>query len=198
MLLIVAIALVMSKSGMKETGSNRASAYRLLAVTRAGDTLCQRDELVPAGTGAVRASIGPTAGRFARLRVTVRSRGRVVARGTYPPGARGAVSMMVRPLIRHDTPASVCFTTGPRSHFIVAGEPSQSGAASIGAEAVSGDVRIVYLEPRPRSWWRFAPTAMERMGAGRRLSGIVVGILALLLSTVAAGAACAQLLRSRP
>jgi hypothetical protein len=204
-LLIGAIALVMSRSGMKETGSNRVRVQSVLASVHPGETLCQSDELVPAGTGTVRAAMAPTSARRADLRVTVRADadGRIVARGTLRPDARGPVSVPVRPLVRRDTPASVCFATGSGPAYVVGGEPVAPGTAKVGAHAsgghaIGGDVRIVYLEPRPRSWWSFAPTAMERMDAGRRLNGSAIGTVVLLLSAGAAGLSCVALVRGRP
>ena len=106
--------------------------------------------------------------------------------------------MPVRPLVRHDTAASVCFTTDRGLPYTIGGEPRAPGSATIDARPIGGDVRIDYLEPQPRSWWSFAPTAMGRMGAGRPLSGTTIAILVLLLSTCAAGLGCAALLRGRP
>jgi hypothetical protein len=68
----------------------------------------------------------------------------------------------------------------------------------LGAHALGGDMRVVYLQPRPRTWWSFAPTMIERMGAGRRVSGTAVAIVVLLLSTAAIALGGAQLVRGRP
>jgi hypothetical protein len=199
-LLIGAIVLVMFRSGTKETGSNRMRVYRVLATIHAGQTLCQTDELVPAGTGIVRAVIGPTTDHNADLRVIVRASpgGRVIARGTYRPELRSTVSVSVRPPIRRDTAATVCFATAHGPPYVAGGQPADPGTAAIGAYPIGGDVRIAYFESQPRSWWSFAGTAVERMDAGRRLSGTAIAILVLLLLVGAGCLACAELVRGRP
>jgi hypothetical protein len=200
LLLLGGIALTLRKSGIKETGSNRVRIYVELGQVRPGATLCQANEVVPAGTGAVRPFAYPATARRGRLRVAVRADadGRIVASGSRLVNPTGDVTLVpVHPTVRRDTSARVC-VTALDSPLAVGGARDPEGSASIGAHALGGDMRIVYLQPRPRSWWSFAPTVIERMGAGRRVSGTAVAIVVLLLSTAAIALAGAQLVRGRP
>jgi len=201
-LLLGGAAAVLARTGVKETGSNRVRIYRELDRLPRGATVCQANELVPAGTGAVRPYVyhASNGGGGERLRVAIRAdgSGRVVAGGSHAADPGGEVTAVpVHQRIRRDLAASVC-VTALAGAFIVGGEASEEGSASIAARAIGGDMRVVYLEPHARSWWSFLPTLVERMGAGRRLDGAAIALLVLLLSTAAIALAGAQLVRGSP
>jgi len=199
LLLAVALVVTMSRSAIRQTGSNHVNVQAALGLIGAGQTLCQGNEIVPAGTAAVRAYLSPTAAENGTTTVTVRAdaSGAIVARGAATPGpSRDSITIPVRPVVRDETPASICIATTGGSPLAIGGEPS-ARPATIDARPLAGDLRLVYLEPRAESWWSFLPTVVARMSAGSRWSGAQAALCVLLLSLAAAGLASWQLARQR-
>lgn len=190
----------MSQSAVRSTSSDRVRIHGSIGQLRAGQTLCQNDEIVPAGTGAIRAYVYPVTDHNGTTIVRVRSEanGAMLARGAAR-AERGEepVAVPVRPVVRHDAPATVCVTSAGGPPFALGGEAVEGGRASIDGQAIEGSLRIVYLETRAQSWWSFLPTVVARMSAGERWSGAEAALLVLLLSLAAAALASVHLARRR-
>lgn len=200
LLLAAGLAVLMSQSAIRQAGSNRVPLEAAIGKLAAGQRFCQRGEVVPAGTAALRAYAYPIARRSGTLTVTVRSdaSGAIVARGVAvgEPGYE-PILVPVRPAVRDETPATVCLASAGGSPLGLAGEPSGTGSTTVDGRPLRGALRIVYLQPHAESWWRFLPTFLSRMSAGERWSGAQAALLVLLLSLTAAGIASWQLARQR-
>jgi hypothetical protein len=200
-LLAVGLVAVLSRSAARPTGMNRVRATAQLGVLRPGQTVCQREELVPRGTGALAASLLPSPAGGGAVRVAVVTVGESVAGGELPAGWRDATpTLPLRPVLARDTPARVCITAAGAQLVGLAGEAAAQGGgrAAVGARALGGDVRLVYLPPRAASWWSSLSTVVGRMDAGHPLGGTAIALLVALLLACSAALAAWQLARGDP
>jgi hypothetical protein len=184
LLLIAGLAAVLSRSDVRRTGMNRVRVMAQLDMLRGGQTLCQRGELVPGGTGAIAASLLSPPEGGAAVRIAVIAGGTTVARGGAPAGWRGeALTIPLRPVLARATPARVCVTAAGGGLVGLAGEAAADGRgrAAIGRRALGGELRLVYLRPHAESWWSSAPAVVRRLGAGHPLGGSAIAVLLALL-----------------
>ena len=167
--LLLALALVLSRSGHHRTATN-GFVREDVAHLEQGQSLCQPAQDVPEGTARIRfrpASPGPAG----PLEVAVHTAdGPEVATGrvpatTYDPG-RGTVAR-IKPIEETIRGARVCFgNTGP-ARVDLYGQRLRHAAGA--AELPPPDMRwlglrIDYLEGQARSWWSFAPEVADRFG----------------------------------
>jgi len=198
LLLLAALAVLMSQSAIRQTGSNRIRVAGAFGQIRAGQTFCQRGEIVPAGTGAIRAFLYPTTRQRTATTAIVRSEasGAIVARGVATAtGGDEPIPIPVRPVVHDETRATICLAAAAGSPFLLGGEPSTGRSATLDRRPLPGVLRIVYLEPRAQSWWSFLPRVLSRMSVGERWSGAEAALLVLLLSLAAGALASWQLAR---
>ncbi|MBS1869129.1 MAG: hypothetical protein JSS99_05655 [Actinobacteria bacterium] len=199
-LIAAALAAVLAQSGVRRTGLNRVRAVAQLGTLERGRTLCQRGELVPAGTGAISVSLlaPPAGGGAVRVAVVARD-GTTLAGGAAPAGWGGvARTIPLRPVLARDAVARVCVTAAGGGIVGLAGEGAADGGggrAAIGRRALGGDLRLVYLRAHAASWWSEVATVARRMGAGHPLGGTALAVLTALLLTAAGALAAWQLLR---
>lgn len=196
LLLAAGLVAVLSQTGVRRTGMNRVRAVAQLDVLRDGETLCQRRELVPAGTGAVAVSLlAPPEGGPALQAATIAG-GTTVARGAVAAGWRGeTIAIPLRPVLTRETPAQVCVAATGGGVAGVTGEAAADGRgrAAIGRRPLGGELRLVYLRPHAESWWSAAGDVVRRLGAGHPLGGTAVAVLVALLLAVALALAGWQL-----
>jgi hypothetical protein len=195
-LLAGGLVAVLSQSAVRETGSNRVRAMAQLEATQPGQALCQRGELVPGGTGAIRASLLPTAEQGGTARIAViGADGATVARSPRPVPVSGlTLTVPLRPIVARDTAARVCIASAGTG-LAGLGEAAADGGgrASAGGQTLGGDLRLVYLRPQAESWWASAGRVTDRMGAGHVLGGPALALLAALLMVASAALAAWQL-----
>jgi len=201
-LLAAGLLAVLSQSAVRRTGMNRVRVTTQLGALQSGQTVCQRKELIPAGTGAIRASLlaGAEGGGGVRVAV-IAAGGGTVAGGARAAGwSGGTLTVPLRPIVARETPARVCLTATGSGLFELAGETAENGRgrASVGGSALGGDLRFVYLRPRPESWWSAAGGVIDRMDVGHPLGGRAIAVLVGLLSIAAVALASWQLARSDP
>jgi hypothetical protein len=176
-LTVLAVCVVMARSpsviartnGVPDEGS-------FLTVSGHGE-LCEANEVLPAGTTAIRvtleAMIGPP------VRVLIRHGREVLTRGEQASGWTHPVTVPVKPLLHTVAGVSTCVVIASREEGVrVAGSRRYGG---------NGRVRIEYLRPGNRSWWALASSVIGRMSFGRATSGIwaIVAVMVAMLALTA-------------
>jgi hypothetical protein len=185
-LLLVALAVVLSQSPLTVAGTNSVVANPHTLVAVGGSTVCAPAGTVPAGTSAIRLSIVGNAGPHVKL--TARSGIQTVASGERAAGWGIAESLTV-PVNRVSGASpntEICLNFGR------AVEPVAING-SLARNVAGGEVpsfRVEYLQPGSNSWWSLASLVAERIGWGHAPSGTwIVFLLIALMIAVAALAA---------
>lgn len=190
------IAATLSHAGVRPESTNDAVIKTLLGTLKGAHRVCQGDELIPAGTTAIRVSAvhdGTPAPMMAAavLREPTLT---TIAAGSAPSSLSEATIVPVHPAVARETAGRVCLrfrTHGQAAAISFYGVSAEEalGAADGGAP-LGGRVRFEYLRSGAESWWSFAPTVVERIGRGHAWSGssvaLVAGLLTLLSISLAA------------
>lgn len=190
-LVALALAIVLSGSPQVPTGTNGIEPQgNVLATVPGGGSACQAGETLPAGSTAIRISLGATAGP--RVAVAVRAGGGIVTHGVSAPGwLADVVTIPVAPLDRTVRDVAVCFGfAGANERISFFGLPaSRQSAARGGTGVLPGRVGIEYIHAGHSSWWSLAHSVARRMGLGRAWAGTWVALLvgALMAAAIAAG-----------
>ncbi len=181
----IAVAIVLSHSPQILVGTNAIEPSTRLTSVPGGGSACQADETLPAGTSAIRLSLGASAGP--RVAVTVLSGKTVITHGEGAPGWIGyVVTIPVKPLDHAVHHATVCFAfTGANERVSFLGVPTPTrSAATSGAGVLPGRIAIEYTRPGSSSWWSLALSVARRMGLGRAWAGTwIVLLVATLMAT---------------
>lgn len=181
---IVALA---TKREPRLAGTNAVDEQQFVAVIRR-QRFCQTDELVPAGTAAVRLLIG-TYGRLGPpLDVLLRPPGDdaapAVTEGRLRRGwTQGHVTVPVRRVDRA-TPATICVQASSPHKIAIAGVPAPQRRAGKA-------IRVEYLRAGTESYVSLMPTIADRYGRGKsRWEGswalVLTGLLILTSLLLAA------------
>jgi hypothetical protein len=151
--------------------------------------LCQRDELLPRGTAAVRLSLSSGRRPGPAVRVSAIAGGRPVASGYRAAGWRQATLVVpLRDAVARDVLARVCVA-------IAAGPPVNVAVTAAPGEGETR-LRIDELHAGRDSWWSFLPTIVHRIGLGHAWSGPSVALVVALLTLAAVGLAVRQVARA--
>jgi hypothetical protein len=187
--LAAALVVTLSHASTRRTGTNRMTVDTVLLVTKGGGTLCQPDEVVPAGTGALGLSIKPAVAHASPSVAVDLMRGRTtVAHGTRGPGWSGEqVIVPLRSRLRQDLSGSICITLGPQQVALGGAKTKRAFTATSGTTHLSGRLRVDYLPHAGRtSWWSTATTVARRIGLGHAPAGAwgALLILACMLTAI--------------
>ena len=188
-LLLLAIGVTLARSPMVVARSNGTPLKEeRIATTFHGATYCQGEELLPAGTTAIRLSLAAFTGP--RVSVSVNARGRAITGGMRGSGWTGrVVTIPLKALARAVPAATVCASFQLHNeHITVFGKTTpRTSAAYDGPHALAGRMWIEYLRPGSRSWASLAPSTARRLGLGRVAAGtwnalLVVELLAAIVA----------------
>jgi hypothetical protein len=199
-LLVVGVAATLTRAVPVRTGTNAVLPLEALGGTVGKIDVCQDDELVPAGTGAVRVWVRTT-GRPGPALALVATDGRTtIGRGTLAAGWSGKTATIpLRPATRAQRSARICVTVGASSSVTLAGESSNAPDAESPATAAGaplrGRLRIEYLTSARHSWWSRLGAIRRRMGFGRAPAGGGIAWAAALLMLAAVSLGLWQLVR---
>jgi predicted membrane protein DUF2142 len=161
-----ALALVLSRTAQHRTGTNGVWTVAEVrpVIAAPGQWLCQRDELLPAGTGAIRLAVASAEPRIA---LVLRRGSRVLTRATavLEPN-RGAVAR-ISPPVRDLAGVQLCARSRAQPVVIPRGAtPPDVGALRVGSRTFVGSMKVDYLEGQPSSWWTQISTVARRLGLG--------------------------------
>jgi hypothetical protein len=181
-LIAVAVAVALSRAPPVVAGTNSVASATVVGATKGPASACQGNEVIPAGTTAVRlwlqGNVKP------RVRVSVIADSRRVASGTEEGGWLGKVTTV--PITRvPDTirDAQVCFSIDRAVQIVnLLGGPTRHPAPGEAPDKM----RIEYLRPGSVSWWSLAGSVARRMGFGRAPAGGWVALVPLALMALAA------------
>jgi hypothetical protein len=185
--LAVSIAVTLPHASRRLLGSNdvrtlvgfEADPVRVLR-------LCQREELLPRGTAAVRLSLSAVRRPGPAVRVSAVAGGRQVAGGSRAAGWRQAALVVpLRRIVARDVVARVCVA-------IAAGPPVNVAVTAAPGEGVTR-LRIDELPAGRDSWWSFLPTIVHRIGLGHAWSGPSVALAVALLTLAAVALAVREI-----
>jgi hypothetical protein len=195
-LLALAIGLVLSGSHPVVASTNSVPVEKTLGYAGAGSSGCQTGGTLPAGTTAVRLSLGANIGPSVALHVF--SGSQLVASGTRAAGwgIAESVTVPVRRVPRTVSGVRLCIRLGPETEPVsVLGGVTREPVSPSKTRVVRRS-RIEYLRPSRLSWWALLPWVAERMGLGHAASGTWVVFLELALMLAVAALASYLVLRA--
>jgi hypothetical protein len=176
-LLTVSIVAVMSRSPEVVVRTNAVPIVTPVAEVTGAYEACQADEVLPAGTRAIRLSLEAMYGPS--VRVWVARGGRTLTSGSQGSGwSRQSVTVPVTPLPQTVSGVSVCYSLAPHDELVYAKGSTRAGAAPA--------IRIEYLRPGSRSWLALMPSVARRVSFGRATSGVWI-VLVVVAAMAALG-----------
>jgi hypothetical protein len=194
-LALIALALVVALSRAPATVVQARSVppEKQLVTTTEDAGGCQRDEVLPRDTSAIRLGLFAVTTPAVAVKVFAGSRAagsRVIAQGTLAPGWSGeGATVAVNELPRTVSPVTVCFALESlNGEVTMVGRLTPAADATVGGgKPLPGRISIEYLRPGHRSWWSLAVSVARRLGLGRAASGtwnalLVVALAATVLS----------------
>jgi hypothetical protein len=199
-LLIWAVIDAMGPESRHVVRANLSPPVAFVATVDGGRRVCQQDELLPAGSGALRLRVGTFGRPGPPLEVTLQA-------GNGAPPRRGRVAagwvegdvVIPYPVVRIDEGAArVCVRNDGTERVVVAGSPAGPDAARIaGGKRTQGRMWLSYLRPSARSWWSETGAVATRAGIARdALPGGWTLWLWLAATLVVIGGAVAIVLRA--
>ncbi len=196
-LLVLAVVLTLLESPPDVLRSNGVPVDVVLASTTSSARTCQAGEVVPAGTSAVRMTLGSELGP--ELSLAGVSAGRTVFHGHRGGGWTGAsVTVPVDYLSHTIADVQVCFT--PRratERLLVLGHETSSAVAITASdgEKLGGRMSIEYLRGGSASWLSQIPSIARRIGLGHAWAGTWVVFVLLAAMSVNLFLICRFMLR---
>ena len=191
-LVALALALVLTHSDHRVTGSNYTSRDAFVVEIKPGETACQDRETVHARSGRIEIRSGTYAQPGPPLRAeTFRESGERVQSGRLAGGWKeGDVQIPLGPAVDDRiTGARICLTNEGSDRIAVAGQPAKDFGATIGGALVGGKMRFDYYTAGEESLLSTLPQTIEHFGVGkaRRLGGTwtLLPLLAALIAAVA-------------
>jgi hypothetical protein len=189
-------ALVLTRSPPRVARVGETDAHALLADVTGDLTVCQANEVLPAGVSGIRLSMWAFLGWDMRVEAY---RGlRVLTQGT-----RGAdwtsdsVTVPVQPVQHATSGVTLCFAIGPNSEpALILGASTPAAEAAVVSRSATptpqapvegrlpGRVGVEYLAAGRGSWWSRALSVARHIGLGRAFSGTWI---ALLIAALMAG-----------
>jgi hypothetical protein len=198
-LLIWAVTDVMAPESRHVVRANLSSPVAFVATVKGGERACQRNELVPAGSGALRLRIGTFGRPGPPLEVTLQAGNAAPRRGRVAAGWVEGDLVIPYPEVRRDEGgARVCILNAGTDGVVVAGSRDGPGTARIaGGKRTQGRMWLSYLRPSARSWWPETGDVATRTGIVRdALPGGWTLWLWLAATLVVIGGALAIVLRA--
>lgn len=200
-LLVVGVAATLTRAVPVRTGTNAILPLEALGGTVGRIDVCQDEEMIPAGTGAVRVWLRTTGRPGPALALVATSGRTTIGRGTLAAGWSGKTATIpLRPATRAQRSARICVTVGASSSVTLAGqssaEPNAGASATAAGTPLRGRLRIEYLTPTHHSWWSQLGTIARRIGFGHAPAGGGVACAVALLMLAAASLGLWQLVRS--
>jgi hypothetical protein len=163
--LVVIFAGVLLQKDERRSGTNLAPFGSFVAVLGAGQSTCQEDELMPADTSAVRATIGSYGRPGPSLQISFTGPGsRPLSSGSLRAGWRqGVVEIPIRHVSATTQGAHVCLrNVGPGSIAIAGALPDPGYHMQVAANTVEGRLRYDYMRPGRESWLELLPAIVHR------------------------------------
>ena len=180
LILVAALALVLTDSKPRQSGSNNVAELEPVAEIEGSGMRCQRRAPLPADTAAVRILLGTYGRPTPEVDVTATSAGRRIASGSLPAGGQeGHVVVPLAPHNHETRTARVCVRVEGGERTVLYGS--------------SGVVRLEWLRPGSESWLDILPIVARRFGYGKAnafgawllpIAGLVLALAWLLAARI--------------
>jgi len=176
----VALAVVLTRSPVEVLGTNHVAAHEVEAFVHKEAKDCQQGGTIPAGTSAIRESLGANIGP--KVSVQVLSGSRVLTSGERPAGwgEDAIVTVPVRELDRAVERAVVCTTVGPAIEYLEVRGTRVAASSPAGENLAGASLRLEYLRNGGKSWFAHAASIARRIGFGTAGGGPWVAFVVLL------------------
>ena len=175
---------VLSHSPLVVAATNSIPADGIGEDARSGVPICQSNEILPAGTSAIRVSLATNTGPKLSLEALVGSRVITYGQRAAGWGTAETVTVHVKRVSHTTRDVNICITPGPIL------EPVEIQGAIVGTDTGESHTtptsrfRIEYLRSGHRSWWSLATSVARRLGLGHAPSGTWIVLLLLALMAV--------------
>ena len=196
---LVAIAailvVVLSQKAQRRSGTDLTPSSTIAATLPAGRQACQDDELLPADTAAVQATVTAFGQPLPALQIvfTAGPGGRVLSSGALPAGrAPGLVRIPIRYVARASQHVRACLrNVGPASIGIAGAYPDPPYHMLVAGAVAPGRLRYDYYRRGRESWAQLLPTIVHRWtlakgGIVRHWAWVAIPLLMLLAFALAA------------
>ena len=193
-LLIWAVTDVMAPESRHVVRANLSPPVAFVATVQGGDRACQRNELVPAGSGALRLRVGTFGRPGPPLELTIEGEDGPPRRGRLAAGWPEGDVLIPYPEAGRDGPGTrVCVRNAGTDRVAIAGARASGAAATVvGAKPVAGRMWMSYLRPTERTWWSETGAVASRADVARdALPGAATLWLWLAATLAVAGGALA-------
>jgi hypothetical protein len=212
-LTLVVGAIVLTHSPPRVLRASANTARFSLGVTQTELTICQGNEILPAGVTAIRVSIVAFIG--SNLQVTAFHDGRVITEGSRSPDWSGSTATIpVKAVDQATSNVKLCVAFVPNSELLqIFGEPAGARETAVvlkgrhltpkvptgvPTKPLKGRLSIDYLGPGRESWFSRALSVATHMGFGHFIGGKWVALLAALLMAATGVLAVRLTLREQP
>jgi hypothetical protein len=169
--------------------SNYVTVTQELGLLREHTKVCQTGERLPAGTEAIRVSMGAIAHVGPAVSATVSHEGHSVASGHHDAGwVSSSLTLPLRPPVEKPVDATICLTPGRIGMPVelIGNMAPRDLATTVNGTPLSGRMRVEYLTHGHSSWLSMARHVARRLGLGHSPSGtwIVFPLVALMALAV--------------
>jgi hypothetical protein len=211
-LVLVMGAVVLTRSPPRLLLASATPPRASLGVTQSELTICQGNEVLPAGVTAIRTSIVAFLG--SNMQIAAYHNGQRITQGSRNPAWAGSsVTVPVTALDHTTSDVRICVAFVPNSELLqIFGAPTnrrnaamffkgnqltQQGPPGEGA-LLRGRLSLEYFGPGRKTWWSQALTVATNMGFGHFIGGKWVASLAALLVAAVGVLAVRITLREQP
>jgi hypothetical protein len=169
LVLIFALAKVLSQKDQRRSGSNYVDVAHFIAQVSAGSEICQ-DESIPKDTGGVRMLLTSYTQPTPTLRLAFKTlSGRVISRGTLRAGRwiEGTNTIPLSP-VRETTQGRFCIRNAGPAPMTPGGENfDPSMGALVDGQPVAGLMSVQFMLPGVERWLDVAPLVLGRVRHGK-------------------------------
>jgi hypothetical protein len=182
-LIAIAFAVTLSHAPTRTAKARSVLPESKLAFTEASARGCQRGEVLPRDTTAIR--LGLFAPSTPEVSVQVFSGSRRIAQGVLARGWFGeGATVPVNEIPHAVSPVKVCFGIAHDNGKVqMLGRYTGASEATISeGKPLSGKISVEYLQPGHSSWWSLATSVARRLGFGHAAAGAWDALLVIALA----------------
>jgi hypothetical protein len=191
----VILVVVLSQKAQRRSGTDLTPSDTVAATVQGGRQACQDEELLPADTAAVQATVTAFGQPLPALQIvfTAGPGGRVLSSGRLAAGRRaGLVRIPIGYVARATQHVRACLRNlGPASIGITGAYPDPPNHMLVGGAVAEGRLRYDYYRRGRESWMQSLPTIVHRWtlakgGIVRHWAWVAIPLLMLLAVALAA------------
>jgi hypothetical protein len=191
--ILAVFAVLLLHRDQRRSGSDLTPNGAFIARLSAGQEACQGQELLPAGTAAMRITIGTYGKPGPPVRITAtNARGELLASGGLRTWRQGVVTIPVTHVSKAAEGLRVCLRNdGPQRVTLAGTFPDPGYRLDVAGNTIEGRLRYDYMRLGRESWLELLPTLAYRSTLGK--SDLIrhwawIGALVLMLLAVALAA----------